>query len=174
MGWKSNHNDNVEALPFYSKPKPKYLGAMLGRSLTFCRHLPSLRKKLTSLLRQLASLGKGAGATTSQTATLVLIHSTAECCAPVWCCSAQACLIYPAINDALWTVTGCLHPTPADNLPVLAGILHSHLNQPPCAIFYVLNKLITKSKGSFIHTFCPFLPLVQCFPNLFELLPKSR
>ena len=28
----------------------------------------------------------------------------------------------PAINDALRIVTGCLRPTPADNLPVLTGI----------------------------------------------------
>jgi len=27
-----------------------------------------------------------------------------------------------AINDALRIVTGCLHPTPADNLPILADI----------------------------------------------------
>ena len=29
---------------------------------------------------------------------------------------------WPAINDVLWIVTGCLRPTPADNLPILAGI----------------------------------------------------
>jgi len=31
-------------------------------------------------------------------------------------------LIELDINDSLWTVTGCLCPTPTDNLPVLAGI----------------------------------------------------
>ena len=41
---------------------------------------------------------------------------------PVWCCSACTCLIDPAINNALRTVSGCLRPTPADNLPILAGI----------------------------------------------------
>ena len=29
---------------------------------------------------------------------------------------------WPAINDTLRTVTSCLRPTPADNLPILAGI----------------------------------------------------
>ena len=32
------------------------------------------------------------------------------------------CLIDPAINDALQIMTGCLRPTPEDNLPILAGI----------------------------------------------------
>jgi len=47
---------------------------------------PWLRKKLTSrvaLLRRLAGSGCGAGATTLQTAALVLVHSTTEYCAPV-------------------------------------------------------------------------------------------
>ena len=50
------------------------------------------------------------------------MHSTAEYRAPVWCRSAHTRLIDPAINDALPIVTGCLRPTPADNLPTLAGI----------------------------------------------------
>jgi len=37
---------NNEILPFCSEPK--YLGVMLDRSLTYCLHLESLRKKLTS------------------------------------------------------------------------------------------------------------------------------
>jgi len=49
--------------------------------------------------------------------------------APVWCRSACTCLIDPAINNALWTVTGCLHPTQADNLPILAGIQPAELRR---------------------------------------------
>jgi len=70
---------NNETLPFCSEPK--YLGATLDRSLTYRRHLESLRKKLTSrveLLRRLAGSGWGAGATTLRIATLALVHSTAE------------------------------------------------------------------------------------------------
>jgi len=50
-------NFNNETLPFCSEPK--YLGVTLDRSLTYGRHLESLRKKLTSrvaLLRRLAAL----------------------------------------------------------------------------------------------------------------------
>jgi len=47
---------NTETLSFFSEPK--YLGVALDRSLTYRRHLESLRKKLTScvaFLRWLAS-----------------------------------------------------------------------------------------------------------------------
>ena len=110
---------NNETLPYCSEPK--YLGVTLDRSL---RHFESFRKKLTSrvaLLRRLSGSGWGAGATTLRIATLALVHSTAEYCAPVWCRSAHTRLIDPAINDALRIVTRCLRPTPADNLPILAG-----------------------------------------------------
>jgi len=118
-------NFNNETLPFCSEPK--YLGVTLDRSLTYHRHLESLRKKLTSrvaLLRRLAGSGWGAGATTLRKATLALVHSTAEYCVPVWCR-----LIDPAINNALRIVTGCLRPTPADNLPILAGIQPAQLRR---------------------------------------------
>ena len=88
-------------------------------------HLESLRKKLTSrvaLRRRLAGSGCDAGATTLRTATLALVHSTAECYTPVCCRSAHTRLIDLTINDALRIVTGCLRPTPADNLPILLGI----------------------------------------------------
>jgi len=81
------------------------------------------------LLRRLAGSGWGAGATTLRTATLALVHSTAEYCAPVWCRSAHIRLIDPTINDALRIVTGCLRPTPADNLPILAGIQPAELRR---------------------------------------------
>jgi len=119
---------NNETLPFCSKPK--YLGVMSDRSLTYCQHLESLCKKLTSriaLLRRLAGSGWGARATTLRIATLALVHSTAEYCVPVWCHSAHTRLIGPGINDVLQIVTGCLHPTPADNFPILAGIQPAEL-----------------------------------------------
>jgi len=102
---KVNHNN--ENLPFCSEPT--FLRVTLDRSLMYRRHLESLRKKLTSrvaLLRRLAGSGWGFGATTLRTVTLVLVHSTAEYCAPVWCRSAHTHLIHPATNDALRTVTG--------------------------------------------------------------------
>jgi len=121
---------NNETLPFCSEPK--YLGVTLDRSLTYRRQLQSLRKKLTSrvaLLGRLVGSGWGTGATILQMVTLALVHSTAEFCAPVWCRSAHTRLIDPAINGTLRIVAGCLHPTPADNLPTLAGIQPSELRR---------------------------------------------
>jgi len=47
-------NFNNETLPFC--PEPKYLGVTLDRSLTYRRHLESLRKKLTSRVTVLRRL----------------------------------------------------------------------------------------------------------------------
>ena len=116
-------NINNKTLHFCSKPK--YLRISLGRTLTYRQHLESFRKKLTSrvsLLRRLADCSLGAVATKLRKNSFALVHSIAECCAPVWCCSAHTRLIDPATNDALQTVAGCLHPTPADNLPIVTGI----------------------------------------------------
>ena len=103
-------------LPFSAKPT--YLGVKLDRSLTYRRHLESLRKKLTTrvdLLRCLAGSSWGAGFRTLCIATLALIHPAAEYFAPVWSRSAHTRLIDKPINDALRLVTRCLRPTPTDN-----------------------------------------------------------
>jgi len=69
--------------------------------------------------------------TTLRTATLALVHPTTEYCAPGWCRSAHTRLLDRAINDALRIVTGCLRPTPADNLHILAGIQPAELRKGP-------------------------------------------
>ena len=123
------HN-NGRRLPFC--PIPTYLGVKLDRSLTFRHHLVALRKKLSSrvtLLRRLVGSGWGAGAKTLRIATLSLVHSTAEYCAPVWCRSAHTRLIDSVLNDALRIVTGCLRPTPTDHLPVLSNIQPAELRR---------------------------------------------
>ena len=69
----------------------------------------------------------GAGAKTLRIATLSLVYSTSEYCAPVWCRSAHTRLIDSVLNDALRMVTGCLRPTPTDHLPILLGIQPAEL-----------------------------------------------
>ena len=69
----------------------------------------------------------GAGAKTLRIATLSLVYSTSEYCAPVWCRSAHTRLIDSVLNDALRIVTGCLRPTPTDHLPILLGIQPAEL-----------------------------------------------
>ena len=122
--------NNGRLLPFC--PTPTYLGVKLDRSLTFRHHLVALRKKLSSrvtLLRRLVGSGWGAGAKTLCIATLSLVYSAAEYCAPVWCRSAHTRLIDSVLNDALHIVTGCLRPTPTNHLPVLSGIQPAELRR---------------------------------------------
>ena len=66
---------------------------------------------------------------TLRIATLSLVYSTAEYCAPFWCRSAHTCLIDSVSNDALSIVTGCLHLIPTDHLPVLSGIQPAELRR---------------------------------------------
>ena len=73
--------------------------------------------------------GWDAGAKTLRIATLSLVYSTAEYCAPVWCRSAHTRLIDSVLNDALRIVTGCLRPTPTDHLPVLSGVQPAELRR---------------------------------------------
>ena len=122
--------NNDRLLPFC--PTPTYLGVKLDRSLTFCHHLVALRKQLSSrvtLLRQLVGSRWGAGAKTLHTATLSLVYSTAEYCAPVWCRSAHTLFIDSVMNDALRMVTGCLRPTPTDQVSVHSGIQPAELRR---------------------------------------------
>ena len=91
-----------------------------------------MRKKLSSrvtLLRRLVGSGWDAVAKTLRIATLSLVYSTAECCAPVWCRSAHNRLIDSVLNNALRIVAGCLRPTPTDHLPVLSGIQPAELRR---------------------------------------------
>ena len=120
--------NNGRLLPFC--PTPTYLGVKLDRSFTFHHHLVALCKKLplrVTLLRRLVGSGWGAGAKTLCIATLSLVYSAAEYCAPVWCCSTHTRLIDSVLNNALYMVTGCLRPTPMDHLPVLSGIQQAEL-----------------------------------------------
>ena len=116
-------NFNKETLPFCSKPK--YLGVTLDRPLTYRRHLHSLHKRLTScvtLLRRLAvsRLGCWSNNTANHHPSPGTFNNRIlrSCLVPQ--CSYP--LIDPAINDALRILTGCLSPTPVDNLLVFAGI----------------------------------------------------
>ena len=74
-------------------------------------------------------LGMGCCAKTLRIATLSLVYSAAEYCAPVWCRSAHIRLIDSVLNDALRIVTGCLRPTLTDYLPVLSGIQPAELHR---------------------------------------------
>ena len=128
--------NNGNLLP--PRPVPTYLVVKLDRSLTFRHNLEALRKKLSTrvaLLRRLAGSGWCAGANTLRISALSLVYSTAEYCAPVWCGSTHTQLIDSILNDALCIVTGCLRPTPTEDLSVLAGIQPAELRRLGATIF---------------------------------------
>ena len=165
---------NSETLPFCSEPK--YLRITSDRSLTYRQHLESLHKKLTShvvLTRQLAGSGWGAGATTLRTSTLTLVHSTAQYCMPVWCCSAHTHVIDSAINDALRIVTRCLPPTPTDNCPTLAGIQPAELHRNGATLSLARRAM---EHGHLLHSAltCPSSANAQHLKSRHPFLPAAQ
>ena len=171
--------NNGRILPFC--PTPTYLGVKLDRSLAFCHHLVALRKKLSShktLLKRLVGSGWGTGTKTQPTATLSLVYSTAEYCAPVWCRSAHTRFIDSVLNDALRIVTGYLRPTPTDHLPVLSGIQPAELRRmgvtlslahrgslDPDHILYGLLSGSSDTRQVRLRSRRPFVPAARNFLN---------
>ena len=141
----------------------------------------ALRKKLSShvtLLRQLVELGWGAGAKILRIATLSLVYSTAECCAPFWCRSAHIRLIDSVLNDALRK----LDAIPTDHLPILSGIQPAELRRlgatlslahrgslDPNHILYGILSGSSDTRQVRLRSRRPFLPAAR---NLFDNLAR--
>ena len=122
---------NDRLLPFC--PTPTYLGVKPRQIAHVSSPLSGIAQK-TILARHTAEairgLRMGYWCKTLRIATLSLVYSTAEYCAPVWCRSAHTRLIDSVLNDiVLCIVTGCLRPTPTDHLPVLSGIQPAELRR---------------------------------------------
>ena len=124
----------------------------------------------------------GDGAKTLRIATLYLIYSTAEYCAPVWCRSAHTRLIDSVLNDALRIVTGCLRPTPTNHLPVLSSIQPAELRRmgatlslahcgslDPDHILYGLLSGFSDTRQVRLRSRRPFVPAAQ---NLLDNLAR--
>ena len=133
-----NVYNNGNLLP--TCPVPTYIGVKLDRSLIFRHYLEALCKKLSTRVASNLT-GSGWGAKTLLISASSLAHSTVEYCTPVWCRNKHTRLIDIILNNALRIVTGCLRPTPTEDLPVLAGIqlaelcrLETTLSLANCAI----------------------------------------
>ena len=144
-----------------------------------------MRKKLSlrvTLMRRLVGSGWGAGAKTVCIATLSLVYSKAEYCAPVWCCNAHTRLIDSVLNDALRIVTGCLRLTPTDHLPILSGIQPAEPRRMGATLSlayrgsldpdHILHGLLSGSSDTCqvrLRSRCPFVPGAQ---NLLDNLAR--
>ena len=117
ISWYGSTLDNCE--------HPVYLGVTLDRSLTFKRHVEKTRAKVctrNNIIRKLSSTQWGASPSTIRSTALALCMSTAEYACPVWERSAHAKKLDPVINSTCRLITGCLKPTPTDDLYSLSGI----------------------------------------------------
>jgi len=107
-----NHSPNYEALLCSNVEQ--------GAHASPTPPVPSQKAEITRCTFEVvADSGLGAWETTMRLATLALVHSTTEYCTHVWCRRAHTSVIDPFINNTLQTVTGCLRPTPVDNLLAL-------------------------------------------------------
>ncbi|KAL7879144.1 hypothetical protein AOLI_G00101180 [Acnodon oligacanthus] len=111
---------------------PKYLGVRLDWTLSYKQHLDELKAKVmarVSLFRRLAGSTWGASPFPLRISMQALVLPAAEYCAPAWSRSPHVNKVDTAINSTLQIVTGCLKPTPASYLPVLAGIAPASLRR---------------------------------------------
>lgn len=130
-----NVHINKRRLEF--QPTTTYLGVKLDRTLTYRQHLAGLRDKVmarNALIRKLVGTGWGASPSTLRTSALALVYAPAEYCAPTWSRSTHTKLLDVSLNCTLRTITGCLHPTPVAQLPVLAGIPPAELRRQAASV----------------------------------------
>jgi len=101
------------------------------------------------------------------------VHSTADYCASVWCRSAHTRLIDPTINDALQTVTWCLRPTPAENLPIFAGIQAAEFCHNGATLFLGRHAM---EPGHLLHSSltCPPSADAQCLKSRLSFVTAAQ
>ena len=115
-------------------PKPLYLGVKLDCTLSYRSHILSTKAKVNTrnnILRKLTNSKWGCTPHTLRTSTLALCYTAAEYACPVWSRSVHASKLDPALNNACWTITGCLKPTNTSNLHLLAGIAPPEIRRQP-------------------------------------------
>ena len=115
--WEGVEIENIEY--------PKFLGVTLDRILSFKHHCESVRQKTharNNLIRKLTGTSWEADPNTVRTSALALCYSTAEYAAPVWARSCYAKKVDIALNETYRIISGCLKPTPVEEIQALSGI----------------------------------------------------
>jgi hypothetical protein len=107
--------------------QPKYLGATLDWTLTYKSHLEKAAKKQkvssrVNLVCKLAGMKCGLNTQTLRTASLALVYSSAEYCAPVLLNSAHVHKLDVQLNNVMRLFTGTVKSTELQWLPVLSNI----------------------------------------------------
>jgi len=91
-----------------------------------CIHSVTTRNNLIS---KLTGSSWGAKANILQTSASAVCYSVAECCWLVWSRSSHINLTDCQLNSTRWLISGCLHPTQTQWLPVLANIPPANLHR---------------------------------------------
>ena len=140
-----------------------YLGVKLDLMLTFHQHLENFSAKTSAhvaLIHRLSGTAWGTLTKTLRTSTQALVFSTADYCSPVWCRSSNTKKLDMMLNTALRTVSGCLHATPVNQLPILASIAPSTLRRK--AAVFTLSQKATNDKDHFLHNTVIEIPPHAC------------
>ena len=106
---------------------PVYLGVTLDRTLSFKTHIEKTKSKMWSrnnILSKLTGTTWGANPQTLKSTALALCYSAAEYACSVRERSTNKKKINTTLNACCRQITGCLRPTPTDNIYILAGIAH--------------------------------------------------
>ena len=114
------------------QPTTTYLGVKLDRTFCYRQYLVGLRDKVmarSALICKLVGTGRGASLSTLRKSALALVYAPAEYCAPTWSRSRHTNLLDVNLNCILPIITGCLQPTPVEQLPVLSGIPPAELRR---------------------------------------------
>ena len=101
--------------PILPDKYPVYLGETMDRTFSFKEHTRKLKAEIqlrNALLSKLANSIWESNSYTSRTTALVLCFSTDKYACPVWERSAHAGKVDSALNDTCRRITGCLKPTP--------------------------------------------------------------
>lgn len=104
---------------------PVYLGVTMDRTLSFKNHCTKTKMKVqarNNLLRRLTGTTWGARPHTVRTTAMALCLPAAEYACEAWGRSSHVKQVDTAVNDTCRIITGCLRPTPRENLFILAGI----------------------------------------------------
>ena len=118
-------------------PHPKYIGVTLDRTLSYKQHIHNTKMRVATrnnLLKKLSNSKWGCNASNIRTTALALSYSAADYACPVWARSPHASKLDPELNDECRSITGCLRPTNAEELYLLAGIAPSDIRRDVCAI----------------------------------------
>jgi hypothetical protein len=104
-----------------------------------------------NLVRKLAGTKWGSNAKTLQTASLVLVYSSAEYCAPVWLNSAHVHILDVQLNNVMCLITDTVKSTELQWLPVLSNIASPKLRREAALFRELKNSWINGKSLLFVQ-----------------------